>query len=134
MRIVATFGRSLQRNRAARFVAVGGFNTLFGYAVYLAGLSLGLQPEYALAVATAIGALFNYFTTARVVFGHRAMNRLPVFVAAYAAIYLVNSLAIQLLLRAGLPPAGAQALLVPTMAVLSFLIFRTFVFATVASR
>ncbi|MGI4765351.1 MAG: GtrA family protein [Janthinobacterium lividum] len=129
-----TLGRDLHRHPGVRFIAVGAFNTLFGYAIYLAGLGLGLRPEYSLAVATAIGALFNYFTTARFVFGHRALDRLPVFIAAYAAIYVVNALAIQVLLRAGLPPAGAQGLLVPVMAALSFLIFRTFVFSPVAPR
>ena len=131
---LATVGRHLHRHRGVRFVVVGGFNTLFGYAVYLAALGFGLGPEYALAVATAVGALFNYFTTARFVFGHRALNRLPMFVAAYGLIYLVNAMAIRLLLGAGLVPALAQAVLVPAMAVLSFLIFRTFVFAPVALR
>lgn len=131
---VATFGRGLHRHRGLRFVAVGGINTLFGYVLYLGGLALGLRPEYALALATAVGAVFNYFTTARLVFGHRALNRLPVFVGAYAAIYLINALAIRALLGAGLAPALAQAILVPAMAVLSFLVFRTFVFAPVTAR
>ncbi len=131
---MSTMGQTLHRSQGVRFIAVGGFNTLFGYTVYLAGLGLGLLPAYALAVSTVIGALFNYFTTARFVFGHRALNRLPVFVATYAAIYVVNALAIQLLLGTGLPPAGAQALLVPVMAALSFVIFRAFVFSPVAPR
>ena len=131
---MSSLGQSLHRSSGVRFIAVGAFNTLFGYAVYLAGLGLGLRPEYSLAVATAIGALFNYFTTARFVFRHRTLSRLPVFIAMYAAIYVINALAIQIFLRAGLPPAGAQALLVPVMAVLSFVLFRTFVFSPVVPR
>lgn len=134
MRRLALRGRELGRHRAVRFVVVGGCNTLFGYAVYLAGLACGLRPELALALATAVGAVFNYFTTARFVFGHRAMNRLPAFIGAYALIYAVNALAIRILLGAGVVPALAQAMLVPAMAVLSFLIFRSFVFAPAVVR
>lgn len=111
-----------------RFLAAGVVNTLFGYVMYLCGLLAGLAPELALLLATAIGAVFNYFTTARFVFAHHSMSRLPLFVAAYACIYGINAVAIRLLLNGGLPPAAAQALLVPAMAILSFVIFRTVVF------
>lgn len=114
-----------------RFLATGGLNTLFGYAVYLLGLGVRLSPELALLVATCVGALFNYITTARLVFRHRALSRLVPFVGVYALVYLINAGAIRLLLSGGLAPALAQAVLVPAMAVLSFGLFRFLVFRPV---
>ena len=128
MKSLVTLARTLHEVQAIRFLVAGGLNTLFGYAVYLGGLGLKLTPTLALAIATLVGAIFNYFTTARYVFAHRTVSRLPIFVAAYALIYLVNAGAIRVLLNSGTSPAPAQAILVPFMAVLSFVIFRNFVF------
>ncbi len=114
-----------------RFLLIGGLNTLFGYTVYLVGLMARLQPELALLVATGVGALFNYLTTARLVFRQRTLSRLVPFVGTYALVYLVNAGAIRLLLSGGLAPALAQAVLVPAMAVLSFVLFRFLVFGPV---
>lgn len=128
MMLIATGVRKAGNVRFLRFLAAGFVNTLFGYLVYLFGLLAGLTPELALLVATAVGAIFNYFTTARFVFAYRTLGRLPVFVAAYSLTYAINAGAIRLLLDRGVSPAAAQALLVPAMAVLSFAIFRTVVF------
>ena len=127
-RTLLHLGRAVRRWQPVRFVLVGGFNALFGYAVYLLGLALRMEPELALAVATTVGAVFNYFTTARFVFGHRALNRLPAFLATYGIIYLINAGAIRTLLRSGTSPALAQAFLIPLMATISFLLFRNLVF------
>ena len=111
-----------------RFLAVGGLNTLFGYVVYLAGLGVRLSPEMALLMATCVGSLFNYLTTGRLVFRHQTLDQLIPFVGTYALIYLINLGAIRLVLSAGLSPALAQAVLIPPMAVLSFVLFRSIVF------
>lgn len=134
MTSIATGMRKAGDVRFLRFLAAGFVNTFFGYLVYFCGLLAGLTPELALLVATAVGAIFNYFTTARFVFAHRTLSRLPLFVAAYALIYAINAGAIRLLLDRGVHPAAAQALLVPPMALLSFAIFRTVVFRDGAAR
>jgi putative flippase GtrA len=112
----------------ARFLLIGGVNTLFGYAIFLAGLLAGLPPEAALAIATLLGALFNYVLTARFVFGHRAADRLPVFAMAYGGLYAINAAAIRILVQAGASAALAQAALTPAMAAVAFLLFRNVVF------
>ena len=129
-RIAAPARRALD-HQLVRFLLTGGLNTLFGYAFYLLGLAARLSPELALLVATCTGALFNYFTTAALVFRHRTLSRLIPFVSAYALVYLVNAGAIRLLLEGGFSPALAQALLVPAMAALSLALFRFFVFRPV---
>lgn len=131
MNQLLVFGRLASSSLPLRFLAVGILNTLFGYSVFVFGLVLRLAPEMALLIATAVGAAFNYFTTARYAFRYQAMNRFPMFVAVYALIYGVNAGTLRVLLRLGTAPALAQALLVPAMAVLSFVLFRTLVFKPV---
>ncbi|MDP3898197.1 MAG: GtrA family protein [Mesorhizobium sp.] len=111
-----------------RFVMAGVLNTAFGYTLYLIGLQLGFAAEVALGISVFIGALFNYFTTARYVFNHAAMNFMPRFIAAYAVIYGLNVLALRGLILLGLSAALAQGLLLPVAAAASYLIFKFVVF------
>ncbi len=106
--------------RFVRFLAVGVLNTAFGYAAYAALIGLGLQPQPALALAFALGVMWNYLTHARLVFGQKGYRRLLPYAAAYGAIYLINAAALQAALAAGLHPLSAQALLVVPMAALAF--------------
>jgi len=121
-------GRFAYDLQFVRFLLAGFVNAMFGYSIYLLGLLAGARPEVALLIATVAGAVFNYFTTGRLAFAHRDLRRLPLFVATYGVLYVVNAAAIRGLIGAGLRAALAQATLVPLMAVLSFLLFRFFVF------
>lgn len=120
--------RALLDLRFLRFLLVGGLNTIFGYVVYLICLYVGMGVEIALAVTTCIGATFNYFTNSILVFRHRGRNLLPRFLAAYGVVYVVNVVTIRILLATGLGPAIAQAILLPGLAALAYLIFKFFVF------
>ncbi|MGB3147026.1 MAG: GtrA family protein [Paracoccaceae bacterium] len=108
--------------RFVRFLGVGVLNTGFGYAVFAALVLGGLGAQPALALAFALGVLWNYMTHARLVFGASGLARLLPYGLAYAAIYGINALALHLALGAGLSPLLAQALLVLPMAVLSFIL------------
>jgi putative flippase GtrA len=120
--------------RFIRFLFTGILNTLFGYAVFLICLATNLIPEFALAIATVIGAFFNYLTATRMVFGPQARSRLPSFIAIYAFIYGLNTLAIRFLVQSALRPAVAQGLLAPLMAIISYLLFRNIVFKASRSQ
>ena len=106
--------------RFLRFLAVGVVNTGFGYAVYAGLILLGMTPQPALALAFAMGILWNYMTHARLVFGTSGIAKLVPYAAAYAVIYTINALTLGQALKAGMSPLGAQALLVLPMAALSF--------------
>jgi putative flippase GtrA len=108
--------------RLIRFIAVGVLNTAVGYALYALLVLAGLSPQPALAVAFALGVLWNYVTHARLVFGTEGYRRLPVYAAAYAAIYGVNAFALARALAYGFHPLAAQAVLAVVMAGLSFLV------------
>ena len=126
--MLPAFVRRLMALRLVRFLFVGVLNTLFGYAIYLTLVWFGLGPSAALAIATIIGAVFNYFSTGRLVFASSGMNKLPLFLGAYLVIYLANVAALQGLIGAGIPAQWAQGILLPVVAIASFLIFKFVVF------
>lgn len=111
-----------------RFLATGVLNTLVGYGLFSLLVLLKLAPGVALLVATVMGVLFNYFTTGRLVFAARGLGRLPWFVAAYGLTFLINLWSLNHLVATGLSALLAQALLLPVMTVLNFVLNKLFVF------
>ena len=130
-RVVPISAKSLRWLLAKRFsvfLMVGLLNTVVGYAIYVIGLAANAAPAAALAIATVVGAAFNYASTGFVVFNNRSLGRLPHFVAAYAVTYVLNAGALEGLIAIGLGPAVAQLVLLPIVAVVSFFLFQTYVF------
>ena len=113
-------GTEGQGRRFLRFVAVGIVNTAFGYGVYAALVLLGLPPQPALALAFAVGVVWNYATHARFVFGTEGYRRLVPYAAVYLGLYLLNAVALARATAAGISPLVAQAVLAVVMAGLSF--------------
>lgn len=108
------------QRRFLKFLAVGGLNTAFGYAVYAVLVLAGVAPQPALAAAFCIGVIWNFFTHARLVFGARGFRRLPAYVAVYVGIYAVNAFLLARVMALGIHPLAAQAGLALVMAVLSY--------------
>jgi putative flippase GtrA len=105
-----------------KFLVIGVFNTLFGYAVYALLVLVGMPEQPALAVAYIIGVTWNYFTHAKLVFGAKGYKRLPAYFAAYLLLYLLNAFFLEQLIAAGLQPLLAQAVIVPFAAAISFVL------------
>lgn len=111
-----------------RFLLVGGLNTAFGYGVFVACLWLGMHYALAGAISTVLGVLFNFKSTGNLVFRSKGNRNLPRFLAVYAVIYLVNLLALGVMLHFGIPEwLGGLILLLPS-AILSYVLNRQFVF------
>lgn len=106
--------------RFVRFILIGVVNTVFGYTVFSILVLLGVPPQPALILAFTIGVIWNYWTHARLVFHQRGLRQLPAYGLCYVLIYVLNSLALEAALRAGIGPLIAQAVLAPIAAVLSF--------------
>jgi putative flippase GtrA len=121
----------LLAGQALRFLVAGLVNTGFGYIAYVFFLALSVPPVIALGMATAIGALFNYFSTGLFVFKHRTLDRLPRFLTAYTVIYAINALLLHWFVEQGFAPALVQIVLLPVVAIASFLVFRFGVFRRV---
>ncbi len=112
----------IRHTRFVKFLAVGLLNTCFGFMVYAVLVWLGVNPQPALALAFIMGIAWNYMTHARLVFATRGVARLPPYVAAYLSIYALNAAALAVLLRWGMGPYAAQALIVLPSAGIAFLL------------
>ena len=61
----------------AKFLGLGLFNTAFGYAIFAVLVVGGVPAQGALAASFAIGILFNYTLSARLIFEARGFGKLP---------------------------------------------------------
>lgn len=115
--------------RFFRFLMVGGVNTLFGYGLFALLVWIGVFYPVAIALATVAGVLFNFQTTGRWVFRDAGSSNLWRFAGAYLVIYCVNIAAVALLIRTGISVYLANAIAIPPLVCLSYLLQRTFVFS-----
>ena len=111
-----------------KFLLVGLFNTAIGYSLFVLFSVLGFEAAFALAFTYVFGAISNFFTTGKLVFGVTNLKYFLRFLSVYVAIYAVNLGFLTLLFGAGIEKLISQAILVPFMAILSFLAFKVFAF------
>jgi putative flippase GtrA len=117
------------RIRFIRFLAVGVMNTIFGYGVFALVFLASKSPTFAIVVATAIGVLFNFMTTGRLVFGNRLAATIVPFVIGYGVTTGLNIVLMNVALRLGIGALLAQALSLPILVITSYLINAKIVFA-----
>ncbi|MCU0729409.1 MAG: GtrA family protein [Sphingopyxis sp.] len=120
--------RALLSYPSIRFVLVGVGNTALGYALFALILLAGAPPLLAIVAATALGAMFNFFSIGLIVFRNADPMLLPRFLAVYAAQCLINAGALDALARFGAPPLLAQFLLLPLLATGTYLAMKHWVF------
>lgn len=108
--------------RFIKFLFVGLINTGFGYGVYALLVIFNTPPQIALLLAFIVGVLWNYMTTARFVFEVSGFGRLPAYCVCYVFMYALNAGSLQLALNTGVEPLLAQAILMPIIAVVSFVL------------
>ena len=112
---------------ALRFGLVGVLNTAFGYGMYAMLVLDGLQASVTLAAATILGAGFNFYMARCLVFGRS--GRLVRFVTVYSAVLAVDVVALRAVRGAGFGELAAQAIRALSIALLSFVGQRFWVFA-----
>lgn len=115
--------------RFARFLLVGGFNTLFGYSLFALLVWLNFPYPIAIGLATIGGVALNFQTTGRLVFGGAPLARSGRFIAVYAVIYILNVAGVAALLSLGLGIYMANALVIIPLALLTYFFQRNFVFS-----
>ena len=131
-----------------KFLFVGCLNTLFGYLMYVIFISTPLKREYALLLAYMVGVLWNFKTTGVLVFKNNNNKLIFKFISAYIITYFINLLGLNFVNSAGWGKALAnwtlnilnietklnlikyfdQIILVLPIAIISFVLFKTFVF------
>ena len=114
--------------RILRFLVAGLLNTGFGYATYAAFVLTGAPIFVAVAGATGLAILFNFYSYGGLVFGTTASRYMPRFLALYGSLGLINYLLLLALTTSGLGPLIAQALLLPLQMAMGYLGLRGFVF------
>lgn len=110
-----------------KFLFVGALNALFSYTIYALFLWIGLIPNVALFFQYIIGVLWNFKTTGIIVFKNHDNRLIFKFITSYVITFCVNSILLNILIRF-INEYLAQALLVLPVAILSFLIFKFWVF------
>lgn len=121
------YGR-LWSNQFLRFLVVGVLNTIVGYLLYIIGLWIGLSYQIALICSTILGVTFNFFTTGRIVFQNTTLGKMIGFFAVYGIMLVVNLILLTLLVRSGMSKALGQAVLLPLVVTISFLLNKYLVF------
>lgn len=110
-----------------KFLFVGVLNTVFAYTIYALLVTIGLIPNLALFLQYILGVLWNFKTTGIIVFKNHDNRLIFKFVASYIFTFLINSILLKLLLNF-INEYLAQAILVPPIAIISFVIFKFWVF------
>lgn len=114
----------------ARYIMVGLLNTAVGYALYAAFIFFGLHYSLAVLFSTILGVLFNFKTIGTIVFKNKSNQLLLRFISVYTVTYLINIMGLRVFsfFRFDMYLAGA-IILVP-LAIISFVLHKTFVFRT----
>ncbi|HEY8914004.1 GtrA family protein [Lacisediminihabitans sp.] len=128
--------RRLLQDERARFVIVGGFNTVVGYGIFvLVQLTIGKHTSYLLSlyIATIVGTIVAFLSHRRFTF--RISGRHNVFIDFFrfagvnVVALVINTIALPLLVEfGGLNPLVAQALIVIVTTVVSYVGHKFFSF------
>jgi putative flippase GtrA len=127
---VETVNSNFQWRKFARFLVVGGVNTVFGFIVYSVCIVNGFSVWLAVLTGTLSGTVFNFFTTGGYVFRQLSLTRFPRFVLCYFFVYTINLILIELVSAYITNKILTQAILTLPLAILSYFLMARFVFDT----
>jgi len=131
---IASLVRRLGERQFVRFVLAGIVNTLFGLAVYIGCIFVGMPAWLAMLVGTVAGVAFNFLSLGAYAFRDFSLRRLPRFVGGYTATYFFNLGAFEALHRYVADAVWCQLLLTVPVALFSYLLMSRLVFRTHRAR
>jgi len=114
--------------RPIKFIVAGLANTVFGYFMFAIFLWIFPAKHFSLIIATLLGIIFNFFVTGRFVFENKSLRKAGPFFAAYVLLYIINAGMLEIFSREGLHPLAAQAISLPCVVVIGYLINSRLVF------
>jgi len=117
-----------------KFLFVGFINTLFGYTMYAIFVTIQPSQFAALLMQYILGVFWNFKTTGALVFRNKDNSLIFKFFCAYIFTFAVNFVCLKALGAMGFGKYISQALLVLPVAILSFAIFKYFVFKKECTR
>lgn len=121
-----------EARRFVLFLVIGGLNTLVNYLFFVTFVTLGLGQTPAVVAATALGILFNFFSTGRIVFRSDKLGLLPRFIGVYLVQCALNILLLRALVGIGVHLLIAEAIILFLLAIGTFFAMRRFVFSAAA--
>lgn len=120
--------KNVLTGKFAKFLLVGGSNTLLNYCLYALLIYLGLGYALATTIAFIIGLVVNFKTQGRFVFNINSNRPFFLYVVSWLGIYLTNLWLLGLLIAQGADSYLAGAIMIPPIAVLSFVVLKFVVF------
>jgi putative flippase GtrA len=114
--------------RIIKFLAVGAINTAFNYGIYVFLIFIGFGYAIATTVSFVIGLIFNFKTQGIFVFNTKSNKPFYLYLISWLGIYFLNLALLGWLIKIGINSYLAGALLVPPIAVLSFVVLKFVVF------
>lgn len=123
--------KNFQANQLVRFVAVGIVTNAIGYAIYLLITHFWIKPKFAITLFYLLGAFLGYFSHARYSFYYNGENYFVIakYILAYAVGYFVNLVLLHVLFeQLNYPHQVVQAIAIPVVAVLMYLLLGRFVY------
>jgi putative flippase GtrA len=119
---------SFNNNILRRFIIIGVINTLFGFLLFSISILYGATTWFALIISTSFGTIFNFITTGKYVFIKLNVSQFPSFFICYIIIYFINYLLIEILFQWIESKIFSQFILIPPMAIFSFILMSRVVF------
>lgn len=115
--------------RFVKFLFVGAINTVFGYSTYALFVTLSFDPSSALLISYILSIFWNFKTTGSIVFKNKDNRLIFKFILSYIFTYYVNNYSLNFLIdNLHMNKYLAEAIVIMPVAVLSFIIFKTFIF------
>jgi len=125
---LGSFIKLLWSNQFFRFLCIGAINTVFGYCAYALLVISGIDYRLALTISTTLAVLFNYYTNGRFVFRNSGKAVLLKFILLNVIIYIFNQALLITLVNFGMGKLLSQALIIPVVIMITFLINKKWVF------
>ena len=121
------FLKKINNNQFFRFIIAGVINTLFGWMVFASAFNLSNNISISLISSTVLGVFFNYLSFGGYTFRNYSRTIFIKFILCYILVYIINLLVLTSL-QNYFSVILAQLILLPIMALLSYLIIKNFVF------
>jgi len=125
--VALKFLKKINNNQFFRFIIAGVINTLFGWMVFASAFNLSNNISISLISSTVLGVFFNYLTFGGYTFRKYSRTIFIKFILCYILVYIINLLVLTSL-QNYFSVILAQLILLPIMALLSYLIIKNFVF------
>lgn len=95
--MVLEFARQLRFFTQVRFLFFGGVNTVFSFLVYALGIFIEFKVWMATLMSLVAGTVLGFFFQSRYVFKSNIEGRFPIYILAWAFLYLFNLISISII-------------------------------------